>query len=73
MTDRPPSSANNDRLLASMMARALMFVMFIGSGVSFALLLAGSSLAGPVCIGSGVIGAIVLLAGGYFVARARSS
>jgi hypothetical protein len=55
-----------------MMARTVMFIVFIGSGVSLALTLAGSPYAGQVCLGSGVIAVIALMIGAYFVAKART-
>jgi hypothetical protein len=64
----PPGSS----AVAAMMARTVMFIVFIGSGLSLALALAGSPYAGPVCLGSGVIAGIALLIGAYFVAKART-
>lgn len=72
MNDLPPG-VSNDRAVAAIMARAVMLIVFVGSGISLALLFAGSSLAGTVCIGSGVLAGVALLVGAYYVARARSA
>jgi len=63
----------SDRAVAAIMARAVMFIVFIGSGISLVLLLTKSSAALPVCAGSAVIALIVLLIGAYYVARARNA
>lgn len=63
-----------DRLVARMLARAVLFVVFVGVGISFALALIGAGqYALPVCIGFGVVALIVLLAGSYLVARVKTS
>lgn len=63
-----------DRIVARMMARAVMFVLFIGAGISLMLALIGAKQYSlPVCIGSGVISLIVLLAGSFVVARVKAS
>lgn len=63
----------SDRAIAAFMARAVMFIIFIGSGLSLFLMLTGSSAAMPVCLGFGAGATIVLFIGAYFVARARTS
>ncbi len=72
MSTQSPKGAPSSSAVASMMARTVMFIVFIGSGVSLALTLAGSPYAGQVCLGSGVIAAIALMIGAYFVAKART-
>ena len=64
---------SSDRAVAAIMARAVMFIVFIGSGISLVLLLTNSSAALPVCAGSGGLALIVLLIGAFYVARARSA
>ena len=49
MTRPQPSGVPTDRAIAAMMARTVLFVVFIGSGLSLALWLSGSNLAGTVC------------------------
>lgn len=64
----------NSREVARMMARAVMSVMFLGSGISLIFWLFGNrDTALQVCLGFGAVGLVVLLIGGYFVARARTT
>lgn len=72
MSAQAPNGAPNSAVVTAMMARIVMFIVFIGSGLSLALALAGSPYAGQVCLGSGFIAAIALMIGAYFVARART-
>ena len=72
MSTPSPKGAPGSGAVASMMARTVMFIVFIGSGISLALTLAGSPYAGQVCLGSGLIAAIALMIGAYFVAKART-
>jgi uncharacterized membrane protein len=63
-----------DRIVARMLARAVMFVVFVGVGISFMLALIGAGQYSlPVCIGFGVAALIVLLVGSYLVARVKAS
>lgn len=62
----------NSRAVASIMARGILFVVFLGSGLWLVLTLFQSSLATPVCLGAGVIALAMLLIGSYYVARARA-
>ena len=72
MSTPSPQGAPSSAVVRAMMARIVMFIVFIGSGLSLALTLAGSPYAGQVCLGSGFIAGVALLIGGYFVARAKT-
>ena len=72
MSTPSPKGAPSGSAVASMMARTVMFIVFIGSGLSLALTLAGSPYAGQVCLGSGFIAAVALMIGAYFVAKAKA-
>ena len=72
MSTPPPNGAPSSRAVASMMARTVMFIVFIGSGLRLAMTLAGSPYAGQVCLGSGFIAAVALMIGAFFVAKAKT-
>lgn len=72
MSTQSPNGAPSSAVVTAMMARIVMFIVFIGSGVSLALALAGSPYAGQVCLGAGFIAGIALLIGAYFVARSKT-
>ncbi|NOG50478.1 MAG: hypothetical protein HND48_14455 [Chloroflexi bacterium] len=62
-----------DRIVARMMARAVMFVLFIGAGISLMLALIGPSSIRCRCASDPVVSLIVLLAGSFVVARVKAS
>lgn len=72
MSTQSPKGAPSSSAVASMMARTVMFIVFIGSGISLALALSGSPYSGQVCLGSGVVMGVALLIGAYFVAKAKT-
>jgi hypothetical protein len=72
MSTQSPKGAPTSAVVTSMMARIVMFIVFLGSGLSLALALAGSPYAGQVCLGSGFIAAVALMIGAYFVAKAKT-
>jgi uncharacterized membrane protein len=61
-------------VVASMMARVVLFISFIGSTITFILWLMGNREAsGLACLGFLAVAAVALLIGGIFVARARAA
>lgn len=62
-----------DRAIAALMARAVMFIVFIGSGITLFLMLTGSDVAMHFCVGSGFVALVALFIGAYYVARARTA
>lgn len=60
-------------MIASMMARVVLFISFIGSTITFILWLMGNrDASGLACLGFLAAAAIALFIGGFFVARART-
>ncbi len=72
MNTQSPKGTPGSAAVTSMAARAVMFIVFIGSGLSLVLALIGSPYAGQLCLGSGLLAAIALLVGAYFVAKAKA-
>jgi len=56
------------------MAQTVMFITFLGSGISFLLWINDHREgAGQVCLGFGAVAVLVTVVGSYLVARARTS
>lgn len=72
MSTQSPKGTSGSAAVTAVTARVVMFIVFIGSGMSLVLALVGSPYAGQLCLGSGLLAAIALLVGAYFVARAKT-
>jgi hypothetical protein len=72
MSTQSPKGTSGSAAVTAVAARAVMFIVFIGSGLSLVLALIGSPYAGQLCLGSGLLAAVALMIGAYFVAKAKA-
>lgn len=72
MSTPSPKGTPGSVAVTAVTARIVMFIVFVGSGLSMVLALVGSPYAGQLCLGSGLLAGVALLVGAYFVARAKA-